>query len=436
MKLDRKVVWPVAVLLLGLVGTISLITARPRVATRAAGRPIPLVEVVAVERSPERVVVTAQGTVSPRSESELVAEVSGRIVWVSPSLANGGFVEPDEVLVRIDPGDYEVAVERAEAALERADSERATAEAELARVEKMARNGVASPSKLDDARNAARVARASRRDAAAALRQSRRDLERTRITSPFTGRVRTKHIGRGQFVSRGTPVARVYAVDYAEVRLPLTNEDAAFLDLPIDYRGVDDRAAAADRDAADTADTADVGEAADAGDEPAAEGPRVRLRSTFAGSTHTWTGRIVRTEGEIDPRTRMIHAVARVEDPYGRSNEDASRPPLAVGMFVEAEIEGRVLEDAIAIPRSALRGRDRVVVVDEDDQLRNRRIGVLRRDRDKVLVSSGLEAGDRVCSTPMPLAVDGTVVRVAPVPDAAPVDAVAATGEPAVRSEP
>jgi RND family efflux transporter MFP subunit len=419
-KLDKKVVLPTAVLVLGLVGSVGLVAARPRVATQAPLRPVPLVEVTVVERRPERIVVTAQGTVSPRTESDLVAEVAGRIVWVSPSLANGGFVEPGEVLARIDPGDYEVAVERAEAALERADSERATAQAELTRVEKMARDGVTSPSRLDDARNTARVAAASSRDAAAALRQSRRDLERTEVTAPFTGRVREKHVGVGQFVTRGTPVARVYAVDYAEVRLPLSNDDAAFLDLPIDYRGVDDRAA-------------------DDPDDPAegggAEGPTVRLHATFGGRTHVWTGRIVRTEGEIDPRTRMIHAVARIENPYDRGVDAPDRPPLAVGMFVEAEIEGRLLDDAIAIPRSALRGRDQVVLVDGDDQLRHRRIEVLRRDRDKVLVSSGLAPGDRVCSTPMSLAVDGTLVRVAPTTDDDGIRAVAAARETAIRSE-
>jgi RND family efflux transporter MFP subunit len=408
MKIDKKIALPVAVLVAGIVGTVSLVAARPRVETRAPRRPVPLVEVTVVKPGPRRVVVMAQGTVSPRSESELVAEVSGRVEWVSTSLASGGFVEPDEVLVRIDPGDYEVAVERALASLERADSETATAEAELARVERMASDGVVSPSRLDAARNAARVASAARREAAAAVRQSRRDLERTEVKAPFTGRVRAKHIGVGQFVSRGTPVARVYAVDYAEVRLPLSNEDAAFLDLPIDYRG---------------------------GDEPGAPGPRVRLRSSFAGETHEWSGRIVRTEGEIDPRTRMIHAVARVEDPYARREDDPGRPPLAVGMFVEAEIEGRVLENAIAIPRSALRGRDQVVVVDADAKLRNRRIEILRRDREKVIVASGLASGDRVSTTPMALAVDGTVVRVAPVAASAPVDTFAAAGEPGAGSE-
>jgi multidrug efflux pump subunit AcrA (membrane-fusion protein) len=124
-----------------------------------------------------------------------------------------------------------------------------------------------------------------------------------------------------------------------------------------------------------------------------------------------------------------------VEDPYARREDDPGRPPLAVGMFVEAEIEGRVLENAIAIPRSALRGRDQVVVVDADAKLRNRRIEILRRDREKVIVASGLASGDRVSTTPMALAVDGTVVRVAPVAASAPVDTFAAAGEPGAGSE-
>ncbi len=387
---SKKTLLPVVVLVLGAASSVGLIATRPGVATRTAERAVPLVEVSEVRLRPERIVVEAQGTVAPSTESELVAEVSGRIVWVSPGLASGGFVEAGDALLRIDRSDYEVAAERAEAGLERARSEHDVAVSQLERVKKLARNGVASPSRLDDARHAERVAHAALRDARAARTQARRDLERTEVTSPFAGRVREKYVDVGQFVARGARVARVYAVDYAEVRLPLTDEDAAFLDLPIDYRG----------------------------DAEAADGPAVTLSARFAGRRHIWTGRIVRTEGEIDPRTRMIHAVARVENPYGRG-DDPDRPPLAVGLYVDAEIQGRVLEGAISIPRSALRGRDQVVVVDSDERLRTRRVEILRRGEQRVLVTAGLAEGDRVCRTPLSLSLDGSLVRVAPVAPAA-----------------
>jgi RND family efflux transporter MFP subunit len=249
--------------------------------------------------------------------------------------------------------------------------------------------------------NAREVAEASVIEAEAALRQARRDLERTEVRSPYLGRVRDKRVDVGQFVGRGAPIGRLYAVDYAEVRLPLADADAAFVELPIAYRDA----------------------------ESAAPAPEVILRADFAGRSHTWRGHIVRTEGELDARTRMIHAVARIEDPYGRGDAP-DRPPLSVGLFVEAEILGREIDDVVRVPRAALRGESTVVVVDPDGLIRLRRVDVLKRNRDEVLVTAGLEPGDRLCTTPLSITVDGMRVETVEAQPAAVV--VAADGrEPA-----
>ena len=134
------------------------------------------------------------------------------------------------------------------------------------------------------------------------------------------------------------------------------------------------------------------------------------MRSEFAGKNHQWAGRIVRTEGEIDPKTRMVHAIAEVKDPYGRGS-DRSRPPLAVGMFVEAEIEGKWVSDVIMLPRSVLRG-DQVLVVDETDRLYHRQVEILRAESDQVLISSGLSEGERVCVSALQTPVNGMRVEV------------------------
>ena len=139
--------------------------------------------------------------------------------------------------------------------------------------------------------------------------------------------------------------------------------------------------------------------------------PEVILRARFAGREHRWRGHIVRTEGEIDARTRMIHAVARVEDPYGRGDEP-DRPPLAVGMFVDAELQGRVVPGVIVLPRVALRGRDQVVVADDQGRLRIRRVEILKRERDSLLILGGLRSGERVCVPPPSVTVEGMEVRV------------------------
>ncbi|MCZ6784315.1 MAG: efflux RND transporter periplasmic adaptor subunit [Proteobacteria bacterium] len=382
MKISARKALPIGVLVMGLIATVALVSARPAVKSRAPERALPLVRVMEAASESVQLRVSAQGSVVPRTESSLVAEVAGRITEVSPSLAPGGFFESGDLLVQIDPSDYRVALERAKAGLARAESELDWARASLARRRTLSDQGVASDAALEDAQNSERVAEAVRRDAGAALEQARRDLERTRVVAPFAGRVREKHVDVGQFVSRGVNVARVYAVDYAEVRLPISDEDAAFVDLPIDYRD----------------------------SHSDSDGPRVILRARFAGRNYEWSGRVVRTEGEIDPRTRMIHAVARVEDPYGRGN-DPDRPPLAVGLFVDAEIEGRRYDDIVVLPRSALRGRDHVVVVDDDDTLRLRKVEILRRERDRVMVRAGVAAGEKVCISPLPVSVDGMRVR-------------------------
>jgi len=139
-----------------------------------------------------------------------------------------------------------------------------------------------------------------------------------------------------------------------------------------------------------------------------APGPEVELSARFAGERHTWQARVVRTEGEIDPRTRMVNVVARVENPYQRSD---GRPPLAVGLFVDAEILGRTVEDVMVLPRAALHEGDVVHVVDAEDRLRLREVKVLRRHREQVVIAAGLAPGERVSLTPLSAPVDGMLVK-------------------------
>ena len=373
---------PVALVAAAVVGAAVLVAARPEVRTHRPDAALPVVRVVTAEPRDFAVTVRAQGSVTPRTESNLVPEVSGRIVWASPALAAGGFFEQDEPLLRIDRVDYEVRLRRAEANVQGLESQLRLARRNLERARELKKSGVTSLVEHDDSENRERVAAAALADAQAALEQARLDLARTEVRAPFAGRVREKRVDVGQFVERGTPVARLYAVDYAEVRLPVPDADVGFLDLPLDYRGEDRREA----------------------------GPAVELHASFAGDEHRWQGRIVRTEGEIDPRTRMVHAVARVEDPYGRGAQ-GDRPPLAVGMFVDAEIAGRMVPGAIVVPRAALRDGDRVLVVDGEGRIRPRAVEVLRLDGDVVALRSGVAPGERVCVSELEAFTDGMRVR-------------------------
>ena len=357
----------------------------------------PLVRVQAVVPEPFRFVVQGHGTVAPRTESELVAQVEGEAVWVAPAFVPGGFFAEGDTLVRIERADYEADLESARAGLARARSEHARAEKELERQRRLADVSVTSESRIDDAENAFAVAVADLREARSRVTRAERDLERTEIRAPYDGRVRDKKTDVGQFAGRGASLATIYAVDYAEVRLPVPDRELSFLELPLGFRN---------------------------GDQEVAEGPPVLLRAEFAGRPQTWSGRVVRTEGEIDPRSRTVGVVARVADPYGRLGGDEGAP-LAVGLFVEAEILGREVGEAVVLPRAALHGADRVLVVDADSRLRFREVEVLRVERDEVVIGAGLSAGERVCVSPLPAAVDGMSVRVVVDPE-----------EPGVAHEP
>ena len=382
-----QVLLPIAVVLAAVIGARTMVALKPEAPTRPPEVTIPLVRVLDVELTDTTFTVHTQGTVEPRTESQLVPEVSGRIVEVSPSFVAGGFFEPGDLLFRIEPYDYEKVLVQREAEIESARLRivQEEAEAEVAQWG-WDRIGTGQARSLTLREPQIASANAGLDAAEANLDTARRNLERTEVRAPYAGRVREKNVDVGQFVMVGTPVARIYAVDAAEIRLPLPDDQLAFLDLPLNYRGESGRV----------------------------RGPRVTLRVKFAGRNHAWEGRIVRTEGEIDPRTRMVHVVAEVQNPYGRG-ADPTRPPLAAGMFVEAEIDGRVVENVAVLPRAALRGTDQVLIVDDENRLRFRTIDVLRTTIDEVIVQGGLAAGERVNLSPLEAVSDGMQVRISEI---------------------
>lgn len=382
MKLNPKILAPVIILAVGLALTAGLVLTRSGVETEVPKAPPPLVRSLPVRLESLELKVPAQGTVAPRTESDLIAQVSGQVIEVSPRFANGGFFSAGDVLVRIDPRDYELALATAnvEVAQARVRYEQEKEEAEVARAE-WARMGKGEPSDLVLRKPQLAQARAALDAAQARYQMARLNLERATLKAPYDGRVRSKLVDVGHVVGPGVRLGRIYAVDYAEIRLPIPDPELAYLEVPL-HR------------------TSQI---------EIPDGPRVDLNADFAGGTYTWSGRVVRVEGEIDPATRMVHLVARVDDPYASSETD-TRPPLAVGLYVEASISGRSVDNAVVLPRSALRGRDRVLVV-SDERLYFRDVEVLRADSEKVIITSGLRSGEHVCISPLDAVVDGMRVR-------------------------
>lgn len=359
----------------------QLIASKPEPETRAPEIVKPTVRVADLAPQSARLTVTAEGTVQASTRSDISAEVAGRIISVSPGFDEGSFFEEGEELLKLDPMEYELEVVRSEAAIAQAKLRIATEEEEAAVAkEEWAALGEGSPSPLVVRAPQLAETRAALAAAEAALRKAKYDLERTVVKAPFRGRILVKNADRGQFVNRGQALARVYAVDYAEVKLPIQDEDLAFLQVPLAYR--------------------------DAGDNQPR--PKVKLTADFAGKKHTWTGEIVRTEGEIDPETRMVRVVARVDDPYGRAVR--GRPPLAVGMFVQAEIYGNALSSVYSVPRDLMRPGDRVLVADAAGTLRFREAEIIRAERERVLIRSGFQDGDKLVTSAVEAAVDGMAV--------------------------
>jgi len=381
--MKAKILLPVIVMAAALAGAATLMATSKRLQPTQPEAVAPTVRVVQVKPRSVRMAVHAVGTVSPRTETELVPEVSGNVVWISPNLVAGGYFEAGEVLLRIDDRDYRNAVERAAAAVSRAQAESEFAEFELRRLEEMETRQLISRSDVEAGMRAARVSEASLRDAEAALEQAERDLTRTQITAPFVGLVRSEQTDLGQFVNRGTSIASIYAVDYVEVRLPIADQQLAYLDLPVMQRGELDEATA----------------------------PAVTLSAEFAGEEYRWQGKLVRTEAEIDARTRMVQAVARISAREDGSNDPEDLPP-PVGLFVQAEIEGLSADNVVVLPRSAIRNSNQVLVVDKENRLRFTTVKLLRVYGDDAYINGGLAAGDLVCISPLQAVVDGMRVEI------------------------
>ncbi|MHA7838648.1 MAG: efflux RND transporter periplasmic adaptor subunit [bacterium] len=364
--------------------------------------PSPLVRIQSVSPETRRLTVVARGTVEPRTESDLVAEVRGRVTELSPRLVVGGFFAAGDELLRIDDREHRIARDRAAATVALRESEARLAAADAERRRQLARRGAASAADLEQVESRAQVARAALAEARAVLAQAELDLERTIVRAPYDGRVRERNVDVGQFVAPGAKLGRLFAVDYAEVRLPIQTDDLAHLD--VDLRGAGSSMDLARAD--------------------------VVLTARLGGAERSWPARLVRTEAAIDEQTRMLHVVARVDDPYRlgldegaleppaaepalrTASPEGARVPLPAGLFVRAEIEGRLLEDVYVLPPMALRDDDRVFVVDAEERLRVRDVSVARQERSEVIVDGGLEPGDRVVISPLRVYSEGMKLRV------------------------
>ena len=374
-----KISLPIILIAAAALAAVALFAARTPAVQEPAPPPTLLVDVAVAKREPVTFVVRSQGVVAPRTRTTMVSEVSGTIMEVAPAFVAGGFFAKGDVLVRIDPRNYQTAMKRATAAVAQAKTKVATENAlagyayqDWERLRSLeAADRPASDLTLRKPQVAEALAQLE--SAEADLEKATEDLDRTVIRAPYDGMVREKRADIGQFVNTGTPLAETFATDYAEIRLPIPQTELRYLEL----------------------DKVNGGGALHA-----------TLSADIGGVSRNWTAEIVRTEGVFDPDTRVLHLVAQVQEPYL-----AGREPLRIGTFVSASIQGTSAGEVFVIPRHSLERGRTLWVVDDDLTIEPRDLDILRADEGFAYVAAGLADGERYTVTPPENALPGIRVR-------------------------
>jgi len=335
------------------------------------------VDVLTAKLSTYQPTLHTQGTVRPKTSIELVPEVAGKIVWVSPSFSNGGSYKKGETLIRIDPRNYQFAIEAAQANVANAEAALAKeiAEGEIAKQDWDDISGGRAASDLALRKPQLAGARAALASANAALSKAKLDLNRTNITAPFAGRVDVKRTGLGQYVSLGKVLADLYSTSAAEIYLPLTDTQMGKIDL--DPSSTDGKL-------------------------------QVRLFANVGGVRRSWQGQLARTSGAVDQASRVLNLIVEVKDPYG---VEKGGPPLLNGLFVEAEIPGVAFQNVIEIPRKALRTGNRVVTLDGDNKIKTRDVEVVHTAQGIALIR-GVSGGTPIVTSALEIIIEGTEVTI------------------------
>jgi len=368
----------------GVAGFLALTASKPQLKRTKPPAPMPMVRASRITTGPQSVTIRGEGTVRPLREIQLVPQVNGKLVYVSPVMVDGGEFKKDDILLRIDPLDYQLAVTLAQARVKDSESRLRVAEEEAASAQEEWRllyqdkgAQVEDPPALVAKEPQLAAAKAKLAADRADLQKARLHLGRTELKAPFNGRVSDESVDIGQYVSSAKPLATLFSTDAAKIVVPFENESLFWFHVPGFTPGN-------------------------------GSGSAVTIRARIAGRELTWRGQVVRAEGELDERTRMVPVVVRVEKPY------ASKPPLMAGLFVTVEIQGRTLENAAVIPRAALRDNNTVWVVDETGLLVFRRVDVARLGTNQAILRSGLKDGEMVVTSGLKIVTDGMKVRLMP----------------------
>ncbi len=416
---------------------------KPQAEKKTENKLGPLVEVMRAELNSAAMDVEAYGTVQARTDLRLTAQVPGEIVYAAPFLREGRFVHKGDLLLRIDPRNYQLTVDslkaqirQAETELERLDQEKENAKEELALMEKeveLAKRELdrydkllATESDSPAAREKAELQWVSQRARAVQIKnqlnlipvryegakamlaqmkskldEAKLNLERSEIHAPFDGRVAERMVEEGQFVNTGAAVARIYDTSVAEIPVRIPMEDLQWIAFdPL----------------LDSQQSSDF--------------PKAKVRLTIGSRVFDWQGIVARLEPEIDRATRMAGLIVEVSEPWSEERDD-STPPLVPGTFVKVEIKGKEFGGVAILPRGAVANGD-VVYLDQAGRLEIRPVSIMRTGQGLAYVNKGIEAGELIILSPLAAPVEGMLVRHIPLEGETP---TAVTEETAVEED-
>jgi multidrug efflux system membrane fusion protein len=373
------------ILVLGIAGAIVLVALRKPPERTQQDVQAPLVKFEQLQARDIPMVIRGHGTVHPKVQVDIIPEVAGKVVFVHRELKVGGFIHRDEKILQIDPRDYELAVQQADAAVADAKVRLETeqAEADVARKEWSKLNpGMEPTSPLVLREPQIRRAKATLISAEAQLATAKLRFERTSLSLPFDVLITSERVDLGQYVVNGQSLGTAFGTEAVEIEVPLEDDELAWFDVFSNSIF------------------------ANGNPNPEALTP-VEVRADFAGAVHTWHGRVVRTTGQVDRMSRMVFVVVEVPEPF---KVIEGKPPLLPGVFAEVLIRGKILHDAIALPRDAVREGDQVWLV-QDGRLHIQPLDIVRADKDFAYVVSDLDDGANVVVSSLDAAVDGMEVR-------------------------
>lgn len=401
-KINRKTlrfVLPIMVIGFAALSARLISANKPEPQIRDEQASIAAVDATRLKASRYPVLIRSRGTVQPTLANTLVPAVPGTVTSIDDDFVVGGRFSAGDVLLQIDPRDYDIALTQAQANLAQANAqlseEQALAGQATAEWRSLGRSG--EPSALTLRQPQLAAAKANSEAAVAQVLRAELDLERTRVVAPYDGIVTERLVDTGQFVGLGAPVGSIHSLHAVDVSLPLTNRQLTFLQLPNAAQGEiqgDILNRAADSDSANHSNKL-----------VAQNYPAVELTASVGATQLLWKGLLIRAEG-IDPTTQQLNVIVRVQQPYTQADR-----PLRVGQFVQAKIEGQVLEDVFVIPRSALREGREVLIVDANNLIQRRDVNVVWSDNERVVIDAGVQAGEVLVTTPLSTVANGTPVQ-------------------------